>query len=259
MQVEFDDNLSGPLPRPKFHRRSRRLFGEVRYSDDQPRAENGQFGAGGSAAPGSIGEAMSKVTFTGMNQSPMPVSIQHGAAGANFNDMAKMWTSDGSTATRISDAARGKGAGQPEEIKQAGATLRDALNHAPTTTEPMYRGMQVSPTLTRGDAVGKTISMAPSSFSKDDQVAAPYAFDSAASVGAERSAVIKVESGARAVPVGDLSAFPSEKELISSGKFQIDSVRTYPMSNLEDVSGGAARAQEAGITAVTELTVHQVS
>jgi hypothetical protein len=111
-------------------------------------------------------------------------------------------------------------------LEAAARWLSNALDNAPSVDQTLYRGVAVegSDVAALFDAMkeGDTIDMGPSSFSLDRKIAKGYV---------QKGVLFEVEPGALGVPIGDVSLFADEKEVVSGGRFVVEDIdRSDPIT-----------------------------
>jgi hypothetical protein len=98
----------------------------------------------------------------------------------------------------------------PERSTEAGRRVADLLDHAPTIDQPVFRSTAL-PDLTK-----PTFSLPPSSFTLSSG-----ATDFTAKGATSANGVIEVKAGSRGLPIGALSKYPEEREVMEAGSYRI--------------------------------------
>lgn len=231
---------------------------ELRYSEDQPRDEDGRFGSGGGAATDSAKvqaaasgntdvahmmagvptnnartpeDEAAKAAWVAANagvENPVGEIADNKLTGAEEElQLLQAWS--GEDSSLISRTADSK---SPEELQARLAAnpldrnaensleMQHLLDNAPVIQGELYRGASVSPDI----KVGAEFNLPPSSFSISEEVAQNHAV-----LGERMPGVVEVRGGSQGIPVQGLSKYPEEQEIISAGHFVVQSVepRTF--------------------------------
>lgn len=150
----------------------------------------------------------------------------HGARGQQYVDVIETFTGHTFDAEELIAAAEA-------QSTDDGRFFAKALAEAPTIDSTLYRGVSVSPDVAeslRAYTPGDAFAMRPSSFSLSQDIGVDF---TKLQNRTDVRVLFEVGPGASGLPVGDLSAFPHEREVITGGNYRIESVSSETINGVE--------------------------